>query len=71
MCRRRALDIAYGMTYLHSRKPPLLHRDLKSANILIDGSYRAKITDFGLARVRAKTEKMTGGCGTYQWYSVF
>ncbi|KAK8791996.1 hypothetical protein WA158_005373 [Blastocystis sp. Blastoise] len=62
-----ALDIAYGMAYLHTRKPVLLHRDLKSANILLDVAFRAKITDFGLARVKARTETMTGNCGTYQW----
>ena len=42
-----ALDIGRGMAYLHSREPPVLHRDLKSANILVDSALRLKITDFG------------------------
>ena len=55
------------MTYLHSTKPAVLHRDLKSANILLDESYNAKLTDFGLSRLNAKTRSMTGNCGTVQW----
>ncbi|KAJ8522347.1 hypothetical protein ON010_g17713 [Phytophthora cinnamomi] len=47
-----ARDTALGMNYLHSFQPPILHRDLKSPNLLIDSSYALKISDFGLARVR-------------------
>lgn len=47
-----AKDIACGMLYLHSHKPPVLHMDLKSANVLIDGNFRAKLADFGLSRSR-------------------
>lgn len=53
-----ALDIARGMLYLHSSRPPLLHRDLKASNILIDTAVsngalcsRAIICDFGLSRL--------------------
>ena len=43
--------MACGMNYLHRREPfPILHRDLKSANILLDDSFNVKICDFGLAR---------------------
>ena len=55
------------MNYLHSFQPPILHRDLKSPNLLIDSSYALKISDFGLARVRARFQTMTGNCGTTQW----
>eukprot|EP01137_Pigoraptor_chileana_P031228 Opistho-2@18739 len=58
-----ALDSARGMTYLHSHRPPILHRDLKSPNLLLDNAFRIKITDFGLAQVkdvRSVTEKLTG-----------
>eukprot|EP00002_Diphylleia_rotans_P035225 TRINITY_DN7669_c0_g1_i2.p1 TRINITY_DN7669_c0_g1~~TRINITY_DN7669_c0_g1_i2.p1 ORF type:complete len:1355 (-),score=201.34 TRINITY_DN7669_c0_g1_i2:879-4943(-) len=45
-----ALDIAYGMQYLHSANPPMIHRDLKSPNILMDDRSRLKISDFGMTR---------------------
>ena len=45
-----AADIAEGMEFLHSRKPPLIHRDLKSQNVLLSSDGRAKIADFGLSR---------------------
>ncbi|CAM9599544.1 unnamed protein product [Choristocarpus tenellus] len=55
------------MNYLHSHHPPILHRDLKSANLLLDDSFNVKICDFGLARLKALTNSMTGNCGTVQW----
>lgn len=63
--RRIAIDIAKGMNYLHTFAVPILHRDLKSQNILMDEGYRPKIADFGWTRKMA--EKMTGKIGTYQW----
>ncbi|KAL6041851.1 Pleckstrin y domain [Balamuthia mandrillaris] len=51
-----ALDIAKGMRFLHSMSPPVIHRDLKSANILMNGT-RAKVSDFGLSTVHALTIK--------------
>lgn len=45
------LDVARGMRYLHGQKPPILHRDLKPGNVLIETSEppRAKLADFGLS----------------------
>lgn len=57
---------AQGMTYLHSFNPPILHRDLKSPNLLVTRAYEIKISDFGLSRVKAKLVTMTGNCGTIQ-----
>ena len=47
---RIARQIALGMNYLHSHRPPVLHRDLSSSNILLDNQLCAKIGDFGLSR---------------------
>eukprot|EP00873_Tetraselmis_striata_P018748 jgi/Tetstr1/439012/TSEL_027504.t1 len=46
-----ALDSARGMAYLHASNPPIVHRDLKSTNILVDGTGRAVIADFGMTRL--------------------
>ena len=50
-----AFDIACGLHYLHSQN--VLHRDFKSANILLTQHWQAKITDFGLAKTRAASIK--------------
>jgi len=62
-------QISSGMEYLHSLDPPVLHRDLKSANILLaEGGDRLAIADFGLARYQAaQGKKMTAETGSYRW----
>ncbi|KAL4444201.1 hypothetical protein ABPG75_011938 [Micractinium tetrahymenae] len=44
------LDAAKGLTYLHNRSPPIIHRDLKSPNLLVDKHWRVKVTDFNLSK---------------------
>ena len=44
---RIATLVARALVFLHSRQPPLVHRDMKSANVLLDGGDRAKVADFG------------------------
>eukprot|EP00002_Diphylleia_rotans_P039547 TRINITY_DN9193_c0_g2_i1.p1 TRINITY_DN9193_c0_g2~~TRINITY_DN9193_c0_g2_i1.p1 ORF type:complete len:2481 (-),score=465.82 TRINITY_DN9193_c0_g2_i1:92-7534(-) len=61
--RKIAVGIAEGMQYLHSQSPPVLHRDLKTANVLIDEEYDVRICDFGFARVKINHRTMTK-CGT-------
>ncbi len=50
-------DVAAGMHYLHTRRPPVIHGDLRSPNLLLDLTidkerprFHVKIADFGLAR---------------------
>ena len=50
---RLALGAACGMCYLHNCTPPVIHRDLKSANLMVDASFRVKVGDFNLSRVTA------------------
>ena len=65
---KRILDgTLRGLVYLHSNKPPIIHRDLKSANLLLDDSFNVKLCDFGLARLRSINMVMTAKVGTVQW----
>ncbi|KAJ9170903.1 hypothetical protein P3X46_018966 [Hevea brasiliensis] len=66
-----ALDAAEGLSYLHHDcVPPIVHRDVKSNNILLDGEFGARIADFGVAKavqgINKGTESMSviaGSCG--------
>lgn len=69
--RRRlhmAFDVAKGMNYLHKRNPPIVHRDLKSPNLLVDKKYTVKVCDFGLSRLKASTYLSSKSlAGTPEW----
>ena len=54
-----AMEIAKGMIFLHSSSPPIIHRDLKTPNVLIDGDGHAKVADFGLSKLAHDTGTMT------------
>jgi serine/threonine protein kinase len=47
-----ALDVVKGMNYLHRCSPPVVHRDLKSPNLLVDKNWTVKVADFGLSRLK-------------------
>merc|ERR1712176_797852 len=53
-----------GVAHLHEHN--IIHRDLKSANILLDKHFEPRITDFGLSRMKDQST-LTAGTGTFQW----
>ena len=52
-------EVCLGLRYLHSRNPPIVHRDLTPNNILLGGHLEAKITDLGVAKVMQTTDTKT------------
>ncbi|XP_074286924.1 putative serine/threonine-protein kinase SIS8 isoform X2 [Silene latifolia] len=52
---KMALDVARGMNYLHTSHPTIVHRDLKSPNLLVDKNWVVKVCDFGLSRLKHHT----------------
>ncbi|KAL4116200.1 hypothetical protein PRIC2_013198 [Phytophthora ramorum] len=63
-----ALHIVEALAYLHSLSPKVIHRDLKSNNVLLNEEMEAKLIDFGISRERHGTEThMTAGMGTSFW----
>jgi serine/threonine protein kinase len=51
------LDSAKGLAYLHEHaNPPIIHRDIKSTNILLDENLTAKVADFGISQLVADTD---------------
>eukprot|EP00884_Botryococcus_braunii_P000818 jgi/Botrbrau1/10737/Bobra.180_2s0007.1 len=58
---RMALQIAKGMQHLHNRTPSILHRDLKTANVLVDASWNCKIADFDFSYVEDERPSRSNG----------
>jgi serine/threonine protein kinase len=80
------IDILEGVNFLHTRKPPILHRDLKLSNILVINSAKgfiAKLSDFGLSTIHGASVqnindvenldidlRHSRGCGTFKYMAV-
>ncbi|KAL4326229.1 hypothetical protein GQ457_11G018080 [Hibiscus cannabinus] len=63
-----ALDAAKGLAFLHDAERPIIYRDFKTSNILLDVAFNAKLSDFGLAKdgpMGDKTHVSTRVMGTY------
>ena len=59
-------DVALGLRYLHTRNPPIIHRDLSSNNVLLSKGMEGKIGDLGTARLvdPRRQSRMTQAPGT-------
>ncbi|XP_042413886.1 serine/threonine-protein kinase STY46-like isoform X5 [Zingiber officinale] len=65
MLLKISIDVCKGMEYLHNNN--IVHRDLKTANLLIDSNFVVKVADFGVARIQNQGGVMTAETGTYRW----
>ena len=66
LAMRMLADCARGVGYLHGCSPPIIHRDLKSQNLLVGADYSVKVADFGLSRECLQPGAMTR-VGSVQW----
>ncbi|KAG6583107.1 TKL/DRK protein kinase [Phytophthora cinnamomi] len=63
---RMAVGVAHALRYIHGREPPIIHRDLKSMNILLTETLETRVVDFGVSRA-CEGGAMSAGVGTPYW----
>jgi len=59
-------EITSGFVYLHTRNPPIIHRDIKSMNVLVTKDWKCAVADFGLTKIKDKAMLSTR-CGSPAW----
>eukprot|EP00281_Chroomonas_sp_CCMP1168_P017967 CAMPEP_0206213586 /NCGR_PEP_ID=MMETSP0047_2-20121206/1203_1 /ASSEMBLY_ACC=CAM_ASM_000192 /TAXON_ID=195065 /ORGANISM="Chroomonas mesostigmatica_cf, Strain CCMP1168" /LENGTH=513 /DNA_ID=CAMNT_0053635749 /DNA_START=1 /DNA_END=1542 /DNA_ORIENTATION=- len=60
MCVQMLQQVISGMLFIHSADPPIIHTDLKASNVLVDRNFTAKISDFGLSRIKTEESFAAG-----------
>lgn len=63
------IEAALAIWYMHTRNPPVLHRDIKSSNCLLDDSFKLKLCDLGLSKIFDKNLKKTDTKSNTYWMS--
>lgn len=66
LLRTATRGLLEGLNYLHTRSPPVVHRDIKGANILVDLNFCVKLADFGCSKRETLTRSFTT-IGSIPW----
>jgi len=66
LLRQCSEGVLAGLDYLHTRNPPVVHRDIKGANILVDLNFNVKLSDFGCSKREDLTKSFTT-IGSIPW----
>lgn len=67
LVKKVAESVALAMSYLHSQQPAIVHKDLKSHNILVDDNWTIKVGDYGLSSLMDSIQRHQYWAGTAQW----
>jgi len=65
--QKATVGILEGLNYLHARSPPVVHRDIKGANLLVDLDFCVKLADFGCSKCSTDGTKSFTTLGSVPW----